>query len=69
MEQPILLKTSDCQRRASKNYRIKHPDKIKQISRDYYNANAEDLRRKRRERYVKQKVLKSELSKIKQKLD
>ena len=56
MEQPIILKTPISQRRAAKNYRIKHPDKIKKISRDYYNENAEDICRKKREKYARQKL-------------
>jgi hypothetical protein len=61
---PVAVKSTPAQIRANKTYRDKNKVKISKIQSDYYEANKEILKKKRMERYYKNKALKQALKQI-----
>ena len=58
------LKSTPAQIKANKTYREKNKVKISKIQSDYYEANKDELRKKRMYRYYKNKALKQALKQI-----
>lgn len=48
----VVLKTSESRLRATRKYVKNNPEKIKTICKNYHAANADELNRKKREKYA-----------------
>ena len=49
-------KTSEAVKRANTKYRSKNPDKVSEWNQTYYEEHKEEVKRKRRERYLRSKL-------------